>query len=97
MLIYAGIAGTGAGLHVAHYYLMLYLMYAVSMRATDSFHLILLGGTAAVLVAAVVLAGQGLSLAWSLVVVALAPLVTIVGYEAVGHRHLQDHLSKLRA
>ena len=121
MLIYAGIAATGAGLHVAQYYLeghsqlditgtvltvvvpvavflgMLYLMYAVSMRATDPFHLVLLAGTAAVLVAAVVLAGQGLSLAWCLVVVALAPVVTIVGYEAIGHRHLQDHLSKLRA
>ena len=45
---------------------------------------------------AAVLAGRGLSLAWSLVVVALAPVVTIVGYEAVGHRHLQDHLTKLR-
>jgi low temperature requirement protein LtrA len=76
---------------------MLYLMYAVSMRAADPFHLTLLAGTAAVLVAAVVLAGEGLSLAWSLVLVALAPVVTIVGYEAIGHRHLQDHLSKLRA
>jgi low temperature requirement protein LtrA len=121
MLIFSGIAATGAGLHVAQFALeghsqldtssavltvvvpvavflgMLYLMYAVSMRATDPFHLILLGGTAAVLVAAVVLAGQGVSLAWSLVLVALAPVVTIVGYEAIGHRHLQDHLSRLRA
>ena len=48
-------------------------------------------------VAAVVAAYYHLSLAWSLVVVALAPVVTIVGYEAVGHRHMQDHLSKLRA
>ncbi len=76
---------------------MLYLMYAVSMRATDPFHLILLAGTAAVLVAAVVLADRGLSLSWSLVVLALAPVVTIVGFEAIGYRHLQDHLSKLRA
>jgi low temperature requirement protein LtrA len=121
MLIFAGIAATGAGLHVAQYNLeghsrldttgavltlvvpvavffgMLYLMYAVSMRASDPFHLVLLAVTGAVLVAAVVLADQGLSLAWSLVVVALAPVVTIVGYEALGHRHLQDHLTKLRA
>ena len=76
---------------------MLYLMYAVSMRAADPFHLTLLVGTAAVLVAAIVLVDRGLSLPWSLVVVALAPVVTIVGYEAIGHRHLQDHLSKLRA
>lgn len=121
MLIFGGIAATGAGLHVAQFHLegqsrlattgavltvvvpvavflgMLYLMYAVSMRATDPFHLLLLAGTAGVLVAAVVLADQGLSLAWSMVVVAMAPVVTIVGYEAIGHRHLQDHLSRLRA
>lgn len=121
ILVFAGIAATGGGLHVAQYYLeghsqlgatgtvltvvvpvavftgMLYLMYAVSMRAADPFHLTLLAGAAAVLIAAVVLADLGLSLAWSLAVVALAPVVTIVGYEAVGHRHLEDHLSKLRA
>jgi len=27
--------------------------------------------------------------------VALAPVVTIVGYEAVGHRHLASHLDAL--
>jgi len=121
ILIFSSIAATGAGLHVAQYYLeghsqlgatgtvltvvipvavftgTIYLMYAVSMRATVPFHLTLLAGTAAVLVAAVVLDDYKLSLAWSLVVVALAPVVTIVGYETVGHRHLQDHLSKLRA
>jgi low temperature requirement protein LtrA len=121
ILIFAGIAATGAGLHVAQYYLeghsqldttgtvlavvvpvavftgMLYLMYAVSMRTADPFHLTLLAGTAAVLVAAVVLANRGLSLAWCQVVVALSPVVTVVGYEAIGYRHLQDHLSKLRA
>jgi low temperature requirement protein LtrA len=121
ILIFSSIAATGAGLHVAQYYLegqskldstgtvltlvapvavftgVIYLLYAVSMRAADSFHLLLLAGTAAVLVAAVVLANQGLPMPWSQVVVALAPVVTIVGYEAIGHRHLQDHLSRLRA
>jgi low temperature requirement protein LtrA len=120
LLIFSSVAATGAGLHVAQYFLegqsqlsttgavltvvipvsvfigMLYLMYAVSMRAADPFHLTLLGCTAVTLVAAVVLAGRGLPLAWCLVVVALAPVVTIAGYEAVGHRHMQDHLSKLR-
>jgi low temperature requirement protein LtrA len=121
MLIFSSIAATGAGLHVAQYYLeghsqlgttgtlltvvvpvaiftgMLYLMYAVSMRAVDPFHLVLLAGTAAVLVAAVVMANRGLSLAWSQIVVALAPVVTIVGYEMIGYRHVGDHVSKLRA
>jgi hypothetical protein len=47
------------------------------MRAAGPFHLTLLAGTAAMLVAAVVAAYYHLSLAWSLVVVALAPVVTI--------------------
>jgi low temperature requirement protein LtrA len=121
MLIFSSIAATGAGLHVAQYYLdghsqlgttgtlltvvipvaiytgMLYLMYAVSMRAADQFHLILLAGTAAMLMAAVVLAERGLSLPWSSAVVALAPVVTIGGYETIGYRHLHEHVSKLRA
>ncbi len=76
---------------------MLYLMYSVSMRAADPFHLTLLAGTAACLGAAVVLSGAGASLATCLVVVALAPLVTVIGYETVGHRHGQEHVERLRA
>jgi low temperature requirement protein LtrA len=121
ILIFSSIAATGAGLHVAQYFLegetrlgilgtvltvavpvavfvgMLYLMYSVSMRAADPFHLALLAGSAAALIAGVVLASRGVSLPWCLVVVALTPVVTVAGYEAVGHRHMQDHLTKLRS
>jgi low temperature requirement protein LtrA len=72
------------------------LMYAVSLRAADPFHLALLAGTGAVLAVAVVLAANGLSLAWSQAIVALAPVVTIVGYEAMGYRHAHDERSTLR-
>ena len=82
---------------VAVFTAMLYLMYAVSMRAADPFHLMLLGGTAACLLASLALAASGASLATCLVVVALAPLVTVVGYETVGHRHGQEHVERLRA
>jgi low temperature requirement protein LtrA len=82
---------------VAAYIGMIYLMYAVSMRATDPFHLLLLAGSAAVLIGAAVLSTTGVSLSVCLVLVALAPVVTIVGYETVGHRHGQDHLEHLRA
>jgi len=121
ILIFGGIAATGAGLHVAAYYLeghteldevgtvlsvaipvgvftlALYLIYSVVMRAADRFHLTLLAGTAAVLVLSVVLAANGTSVAICLVVLALAPVVTVVGYEALGHRHMQEHLERLRA
>jgi low temperature requirement protein LtrA len=76
---------------------LLYLMYSVSMRAADPFHLSLLGATAACLGAAIALAAADASLATCLVVVAFAPLVTVVGYETIGHRHAIDHVERLRA
>jgi hypothetical protein len=33
-------------------------------------------------------------MAWCLLVVTLAPAVTVVGYEAVGHRHLAAILNR---
>ncbi|GGU22338.1 low temperature requirement protein A [Nocardioides albus] len=119
ILVFASIAATGAGLHVAAYMLegesglsevgvvlsvalpvgafalVLYLLYNLFMRVLDPFHLLLLGLTAAVLIASVVMAIAGVPVAWCLVVVALAPVVTIVGYETVGHRHVVDHLDSL--
>ncbi|MDF8265197.1 low temperature requirement protein A [Luteipulveratus flavus] len=121
MLIFGGIAATGAGLHVAQYLVegettlgttgtlvtvvvpfavfagMLYLMYAVSMRAADPFHIALVVATAAVLGAGLLATAAGASLPVGLAVVALAPLVTVVGYETLGHRHLDDHLERLRS
>jgi hypothetical protein len=55
----------------------------------DPFHLGLLVATTVVLLLAVVLAQLGIAMAWCLVVLALAPVVTVVGYETVGHRHLE--------
>jgi low temperature requirement protein LtrA len=82
---------------VAVYTVTIYVMYAVSMRAADPFHLALLAGTAIVLALAVLLVSGGLSLSLGLVLVALAPLVTVVGYETVGHKHVLDHLERLRS
>ena len=63
------------------------------LRQRDPFHLLLLAGTASVLVLAVVCAELGLSMSWCLVVLMLAPAVTVLGYETVGHRHLADTLT----
>jgi low temperature requirement protein LtrA len=81
-------------LPVAAYTGMLYLMYAVSVRTADPFHLLLLAATGAVLLLAVVLSALGASIATCLVVVALAPVATVVGYETVGHRHVVAHLER---
>ena len=74
---------------------MLYLLFSVLMRARDPFHLWLLAATAAVLVLAVVLAAAGVDVAICLLVLTLAPAVTVVGYETLGHRHVAEALRRL--
>ena len=78
------------------YILTLYGLYASFTRHRDPLHLTLLAGTAAVLVLTVVLAASGVSVAVCLVVLMLAPIVTVVGYETVGHRHVADALARMR-
>jgi low temperature requirement protein LtrA len=78
---------------VAIFVLALYAIGSAFLRQRDPFHLLLLAGTAGVLVLAVVCAELGLSMSWCLVVLMLAPAVTVVGYETVGHRHLAEALA----
>jgi low temperature requirement protein LtrA len=73
---------------VAVFVLALFALYTYLVHATDPFHLTLLAGTAAVLVLAVALAAVGAPMAVCLVVLMLAPLVTVVGYETIGHQHM---------
>jgi len=80
---------------VAIYALALYGLYSVLMRTRDPFHLILLAATAAILGLAVVLAEAGVGVTTCLLVVVLAPVVTVVGYETLGHRHMADALDQL--
>jgi hypothetical protein len=54
-----------------------------------------MAGAAAVLVAAVVLADHGLSMATCLLVVMVAPFVLVVGYEAVGHSRAEDAVGRV--
>jgi low temperature requirement protein LtrA len=73
--------------------LMLYVQWTTLVRRRDPLHIGLLLGTSVVVVLAVVLAAVGVSMAWCLVALALAPIVTVVGYETVGHRQLAAALS----
>ena len=95
----AKIGATGAVLSVAIpfavYVAMFYALYSVLMRAFDPFHVGLVAATTALLVLSVVLAAAGVSVAACLVVLALAPAVTVVGYEVLGHRHMADVLERL--
>lgn len=111
MAIFGAIVATGAGLHVAAYYieheayigavatvltvaipvgiyvLSIYALYTYLVEQLDLFHLWLIAGTLAVLVAAVLAAVAGIEMATCLIIVMLAPIVTVVGYEWIGHRH----------
>jgi low temperature requirement protein LtrA len=82
---------------VAMFVLTVYALHTYLVREGDPFHLGLLVGTAAVLVAAVWMAAAGVSMAWCLLVVTLAPTVTVVGYESLGYRHLAAILDRNRS
>ena len=56
----------------------------------------LLAGTAVVLVLSVVLAAPGSACGACLVVLMLAPVVTVLGYETLGHRHIEEALTRMR-
>jgi low temperature requirement protein LtrA len=73
----------------------LYALSSLLLRSRDPFHLGLLAASAAVLALAVLLALAGVAVAICLLVVMLAPAVTVVGYETLGHRHVEDALRRL--
>jgi low temperature requirement protein LtrA len=72
-----------------------FLLYTQLTRTVDPFHMVLVTGSAVVLGAAVAMVAAGAPLTWSLVVLALTPWVTVVGYETVAYRHNDDVLASL--
>ena len=75
---------------VGIYLLGIFALYMYLVQAFDTFHILLVAGSAAFLIAAVLLAAAGVTMAVCLLVVMLAPAVVVVGYEMVGHRHAED-------
>lgn len=68
-------------------------LYYYLVRRFNPFQLWLLLATAAVMVVAVVAALSGVSMTGCLVILMLAPAVTVVGYEVLGYRYLTTALS----
>jgi low temperature requirement protein LtrA len=111
MPIVTSIVATGAGLHVAAYFIdheahisslatvlsvaipvcvflvLIYALYYYLVRRFDPFHVWLLIATAAVVAVAVIAALSGTNMAGCLVILMLAPFVSVVGYEMLGYRH----------
>jgi len=72
---------------VGAYIAIVFMIYALMLRTFDLFHVLLAALTAAVLVASVVMEAAGVPMAACLLVATLAPAVSVVGFELLGHRH----------
>ncbi|WP_265442938.1 low temperature requirement protein A [Flexivirga meconopsidis] len=79
---------------VAIYLGMVFVLHDALLSAGDALHFVQLGVTALFLVAAVVVAMAGAPLAVSLILIMIAPFVTVVSHELGAYRHqarmLQD-------
>ena len=120
LLIFTAIAATGAGLHVAAYYLehqshlsafltvlavvfpvglfvmTLFGLYYQLYRQFDLLHGMLLVLTMIALAVPLGMAASGVAVQWCLMVLCLAPMVTVIGYEGWGHRHMAAVLANLQ-
>jgi UPF0716 family protein affecting phage T7 exclusion len=72
----------------------IYALYYYLVRRFDPFHIWLLLATIAVVALAVIAALSGVEMAVCLVILTLAPAVTVIGYEIHGHRHQAEALAK---
>jgi low temperature requirement protein LtrA len=81
-------------LPVALYITTVNVLYSILARAWHSFHALVATATAALLAAAGALAASGVSMAPCLLIVMLAPAVTVVGFELVGHRYAAQAITK---
>jgi low temperature requirement protein LtrA len=79
----------------AIYALVFYALYSIVLREHDLWHVALLGGMAALVVLAAVLAAAGVGVEICLLVLMIAPLVTVAGYETFGHRHMSAAIERL--
>lgn len=80
---------------VAIYLGGIYAMYMALCADRDAFHGVLILITAVVLVTGPILAALGVSMAVCLLVVMVAPAVTVVGYEVFGYRHMTEVLERI--
>ncbi|BDX31170.1 membrane protein [Mycobacterium antarcticum] len=72
---------------VGVYIALIFVLYGLMVGGWDAVHLLLAVLTAGVLVGAVVAAAAGVPMTACLLIVTLAPVVSVVGFEVLGHRH----------
>lgn len=118
MITIPSIVATGAGLHVAAYFIehkakigalatvlsvaipvavfivCVFAIYAYLTDSFDRFHIVLLAASAGVIILAVSAAGFGINMAVCLIVLMLAPAVSVIGYESRGYKHKTEVLRR---
>ncbi len=72
---------------VGIYVALVFVLYGLMAKMWDAFHVLLAVLTGCVLAAAVAAAAAGVPVTVCLLIATLAPVVTVVGFEIVGHRH----------
>jgi low temperature requirement protein LtrA len=72
---------------VGVYIALVFVVYGLMVKSWDRFHIVLIVLTAGVLAAAVISAAAGVPMTACLLIATFAPVVSVVGFEAVGHRH----------
>lgn len=80
---------------VAVFVLGIYGLYTVLYHRISRFHIGLLAATGLVLAAGPLLAWAGVSMAPCLLVIMAAPWVTVIGYEAHGHREVAEAFAQV--
>jgi low temperature requirement protein LtrA len=82
---------------VAVFSTALFTLYTLLLREFDSFHILLFLGSLVPLVAAVWAVAAGASMGTGIVIAALSPVVVVIGYETLGHRHQAAALERALA
>jgi low temperature requirement protein LtrA len=72
---------------VGIYVALVYVLYGLMVKTCDPLHVLLAVLTAGVLVAAVASAAAGVPMTACLLIATMAPAVSVVGFEVLGHRH----------
>ncbi|GAA1944667.1 low temperature requirement protein A [Agromyces allii] len=80
---------------VAVFLAMLFLLYAYLLRRFDPFHLVVFAGSLAVLAVAVLAVSGGASLPAGILITAFSPVVVVVAFETIGHRHQAEALREV--
>ena len=78
------------------YIIGLFVIYSRLVGEIDRFHLLLIGGATVFLVLPAVLVIRGVALPVCLLALTLAPVVSVIGYERVGHARQAEVIRRLQ-